>query len=63
MTQLSKKENAWSIVIGTLLGACCGVMIGLSLFREAKKCEGLKRENRLLKEMIMYYQNQPPCGE
>jgi len=63
MTQLSKRENAWSIAIGTFIGACCGVAVGLSMFREAKKCEGLKRENQLLKEIIMQYQEQPPCGE
>jgi ABC-type nitrate/sulfonate/bicarbonate transport system permease component len=63
MTQLSKKESIWSAVIGTLIGAMCGITIGLSMFKEAKRCQGLKRENQILKEMIMKYQEQPLCGE
>ena len=61
--EANRKEFIWSATIGTLIGAMLGIMVGLSMFREAKKCEGLKRENQMLKEMIMNYQEQPPCGE
>ena len=58
MTQLTKKENVWSAAIGVLIGSMAGLMISLSVVREHKKCEMLKRENKLLQEMIMYYQEQ-----
>ncbi len=58
MTQLSKKESVWSAAIGVLIGSMAGLMISLSLAREYKKCEVLKRENRLLREMVMFYQDQ-----
>jgi hypothetical protein len=57
MEPLSKKENAWSIAIGLVLGTVAGMMISLSMLREHKKCEGLKKENRLLQEMVMQYQD------
>ena len=56
MTQLTKKENVWSAAIGVLIGSMAGLMISLSMVREHKKCEMLKRENKLLQEMIMNYQ-------
>ena len=58
MTQLTKKENVWSAAIGVLLGSMAGLMISLSMVKEHKKCEVLKRENRLLREMVMFYQDQ-----
>jgi hypothetical protein len=58
MNQLNKRENVWSAAIGVLLGSMAGLMISLSLAREYKKCEVLKRENRLLREMVMFYQDQ-----
>jgi len=57
MTQLSKKEMTWSALIGLVLGTVCGLMIALSMVKEYKKCEILKRENKLLREMVMYYQD------
>ena len=63
MTQLSKKESVWSAAIGVLIGSMAGLLISLSMFKEAKRCELLKKENQLLREMVMYYQEQPPCGE
>jgi hypothetical protein len=33
------------------------------MFREAKRCDTVKQENRVLREMVTFYQNQPPCGE
>lgn len=57
MSQLTEKENVWSAAIGVLIGAAAGLIISLSMLREHKKCEGLKRENRLLREMVMYYQD------
>jgi hypothetical protein len=63
MTQLSKKESVWSAAIGVLIGSMAGLMVSLSMFKEAKRCDALKRENQLLKEIIMQYQEQPPCGE
>jgi len=58
MDRLNKRENVWSAAIGVLLGSMAGLMISLSLAREYKKCEVLKRENRLLREMVMFYQDQ-----
>lgn len=57
MSQLSKKENVWSAAIGLFIGAMAGLMISLSMVKEHKKCEALKRENKLLQEMVMYYQD------
>ncbi len=57
MEPLSKKENAWSIAIGLVIGSVAGIMISMSMLREHKKCEGLKRENQMLQEMVMQYQD------
>ena len=57
MSQLSKNENVWAAAIGVLIGSMAGLMISLSMVKEHKKCEALKRENRLLQEMIMHYQD------
>lgn len=56
MEPLSNKENVWSAAIGILIGSMAGLMISLSMLKEHKKCEALKRENRLLQEMVMQYQ-------
>ena len=58
MTQLSKKELTWSAVIGLTLGTVAGLMISLSMVKEARKCDVLKRQNRLLREMVIFYQDQ-----
>lgn len=56
MDQLTKKEAGWAAAIGVLIGTVAGVMISLSMVKEHKKCEMLKRENQMLQEMIMQYQ-------
>ena len=56
METLSKKENAWSIAIGIAIGCIMGSMLMMSILEETEKCEGLKRENQMLQEMIMQYQ-------
>ena len=58
MDQLSKKEFAMSAILGLLLGVIAGSMIALSVVNDYKKCEVIKRENRILKEMVMFYQDQ-----
>ena len=57
MSQLSKKENVWAAAIGILIGSMAGLMISLSMVKEHKKCEMLKHENKLLREMVMHYQD------
>ena len=57
MSQLSKKENVWAAAISILIGSMAGLMISLSMVKEHKKCEMLKRENKLLREMVMHYQD------
>ena len=56
MEPLSNKESTWAAVVGVVIGTVAGMMISLSMLREHKKCEALKRENRLLQEMVMQYQ-------
>lgn len=56
MNQLSNKENVWAAAIGLLIGSMAGLMISLSMVKEHKKCEVLKQENKLLRDMIMQYQ-------
>jgi hypothetical protein len=63
MTQLSKKESVWSAAIGVLIGSMAGLMISLSMVKETKRCDAMERENLLLKEIILNYQEQEPCGE
>ncbi len=63
MTQLSKKENVWSAAIGVLIGSMAGLLISLSMVKEAKRCELLKKENQLLRDMVMHYQQREVCGE
>jgi hypothetical protein len=62
MTQLSKKENVWSAAIGVLIGSMAGLLISLSMVKEAKRCELLKKENQLLRDMLISYQERT-CGE
>ena len=57
MEPLSNRESTWAAVIGILIGTVAGLMISLSMLREHKKCEAMKRENRLLQEMVMQYQD------
>lgn len=56
MESLSKKESTWAAVVGVVIGTVAGLMISLSMIKEHKKCEVLKKENRLLQEMVMQYQ-------
>lgn len=56
MEPLSNRESTWAAVIGILIGTVAGLMISLSMLKEHKKCEVLKQENRLLREMVMQYQ-------
>lgn len=62
MTQLNKKEQAWSAAIGLFLGCLAGLMISLSMVKEAKRCDALKKENQLLRDMLISYQERT-CGE
>lgn len=57
MEPLSKKESAISAGVGVIIGTIAGLMISLSMIKEHKKCEALKRENRMMQEMIMNYQD------
>jgi hypothetical protein len=61
--QPNRKEFIWSATVGTFIGAMLGIMIGLSMFKEAKRCDALKLENQLLRDMVMHYQQQELCGE
>lgn len=54
---LNKKEFGISAAVGVFLGVVIGIMMSMSMAREYKKCEILKRENKLLREMVMYYQD------
>ena len=56
MEPLSNRESTWAAVIGILIGTVAGLMISLSMLKEHKKCEVLKKENLLLQEMVMQYQ-------
>lgn len=58
MDQLSKKEFAMSAVIGLLLGVIMGAMVSLSVIKEHRKCNELKRENVLLHEIVLQQQEQ-----
>jgi gas vesicle protein len=57
MEPLTKKESTLAAVVGVVIGTVAGLMISLSMLKEHKKCEGLKRENRMLQEMVMQYQD------
>jgi len=54
---LNKKEFGISAAVGVFLGVVIGIMMSMSMAREYKKCEILKRENKLLRKMVMYYQD------
>ena len=56
MEPLSNRESTWAAVIGILIGTVAGLMMSLSMLKEHKKCEVLKKENLLLQEMVMQYQ-------
>jgi hypothetical protein len=57
MEPLSKKESMISTGVGIVIGTIAGMMISLSMLKEHKKCEALKRENRMMQEMLMDYQD------
>jgi hypothetical protein len=58
MEPLSNRESTWAAVIGILIGTIAGLMISISMLREHNKCEAMKRENQVLHEMVMQYQEQ-----
>lgn len=57
MEPLSKKESMISAGVGIVIGTIAGLMISLSMLKEHKKCEAMKRENRMMQEMITDYQD------
>ena len=57
MEPLSKKESMISTGVGIVIGTIAGMMISLSMLKDHKKCEALKRENRMMQEMLMDYQD------
>ncbi len=60
---LNKKEMTVSAAIGLAIGTACGIMVAIGMLGKAKQCDAVERENRLLREMVTFYQEQPPCGE
>ena len=52
-----------SAAIGLAIGTACGIMVAIGMLGKAKRCDAAERENRLLREMVTFYQEQPPCGE
>ena len=44
MSQLNKKENVWTALIGFIVGTVCGLSIGLSMVKETKSTESGKLE-------------------
>lgn len=54
---MENKLDKIAIIIGIVIGCVLGAIMSNSMFKEAKKCEILVQENRMLKDMLYEEQN------
>mgnify|MGYP003650875569 CR=1 FL=1 len=45
--------------LGLLIGFLIGICIGIAMFRNVKQCEGVIKENKLLKDLVFQHENYP----
>ena len=55
---MENKIDKIAIVIGIVIGCVLGSMMSYSMLKDAKKCELVVEENKMLREMI--YEQQIP---
>jgi uncharacterized membrane protein required for colicin V production len=56
---MNRKTKYRAAALGLLIGAVLGILIGTTMFRNVKQCEGVIQENKLLKDLIFQYENYP----
>jgi len=54
---MENKIDKIAIVIGIVIGCVFGSMMSYSMLKDAKKCELLVEENKMLRDMLYEVQN------
>jgi uncharacterized membrane-anchored protein YhcB (DUF1043 family) len=54
---MENKIDKIAIVIGIVIGCVLGSMMSYSMLKDAKKCELLVEENKMLRDMLYEEQN------
>lgn len=55
---MENKINKIAIIIGIIIGCVIGSMMSYSMLKDAKKCQFVVEENKMLRDML--YQEQNP---
>ena len=47
------KSEYWAMIAGAIIGSVLGIHVGTRMINKRVSCEELKRENRMLREVIL----------
>jgi len=47
------KSEYWAMIAGAIIGSVLGVYVGTKMINRRGSCEELKRENQMLREVIL----------
>ena len=47
------KSEYWAMIAGAIIGSVLGIYVGTRMINMLVSCEELKRENRMLREVIL----------
>lgn len=47
------KSEYWAMIAGAIIGSVLGIYVGTRMINKRVSCEELKRENRMLREVIL----------
>lgn len=47
------KAEYWAMLAGTIVGSVLGIYIGTKMIKKSESCQELKRENKMLREVIL----------
>jgi hypothetical protein len=50
------KAEYWAMLAGSIVGSVLGIYIGTKMIKKSESCQELKRENKMLREVILEQQ-------
>jgi threonine synthase len=50
------KSEHWAMIAGAFVGSILGIYIGTKMIKNCESCQELKRENKMLREVILEQQ-------
>ena len=50
------KSEYWAMLAGSIVGSVLGIYIGTKMIKKSESCHELKRENKMLREVILEQQ-------